>query len=337
MIVPAVRNLLVAAVLTLPLAAANDAARNSPSADAPKEHNEWTVAQLQAEMASGKLTSEKLTKEYIERIITLDQSGPGVNSVIELNPDALKMARHADKLRKRGIVLGPLHGIPVLVKDNVDTGDRMQTTAGSIALLGRPALQDSTVAAKLRAGGAVILGKTNLSEWANFRSFESVSGWSGRGGQTNNPYGINRNPCGSSSGSGAAASANFAAVSFGTETDGSIVCPANANGVVGIKPTVGLTSRAGIVPISHVQDTFGPHGRTVADAAAALGVVQSRSFDGRDPATGGVPLGWQGRFTRPTTIPTDYTQFLDPNGLKGAKLGLTRIGLMGFDPFVVTP
>jgi amidase len=288
-------------------------------------------------MASGKLTSEDLTKEYITRIVALDQNGPGVNSVIELNPDALEMARHADKLRKHGIVLGPLHGIPVLLKDNVDTGDMMQTTAGSFALVGKPALQDSTVAANLRAGGAVILGKTNLSEWANFRSFESVSGWSGRGGQTNNPYGINRNPCGSSAGSGAAVSSNFSAVSFGTETDGSIVCPANANGVVGLKPTVGLTSRAGIVPISHIQDTFGPHGRTVADAAVALGVVQSRTYDGRDPATAGVPLGWQGRFTRPTNLPADYTQFLNPHGLKGARLGLTRIGLLGFDPFVVTP
>jgi amidase len=335
MIVPAVRTLLLAALLALPLAAAN--AQNSNSNAVPTEHNEATVAQLQAEMASGKLTSEKLTKEYIERIIALDQNGPGVNAVIELNPDALVMARHADMLRKRGIVLGPLHGIPVLLKGNVDTGDMMQTTAGSIALLGMPAVRDSTVAANLRAGGAVILGKTNLSEWANFRSFESVSGWSGWGGQTNNPYGIDRNPCGSSSGSGAGVSSNFAAVSFGTETDGSIVCPANANGVVGIKPTVGLTSRAGIVPISHVQDTFGPHGRTVADAAVALGVVQSRTYDGRDPATGGVPLGWQGRFTRPTNIPTDYTQFLDPNGLKGARLGLTRLGLNGFDPLVPTP
>ena len=337
MIVPTLRAFLLAALLSLPLAAANDATRNSESNDAPKNHNEWTVTQLQAAMASGKLTSENLTREYIARIIALDQNGPGVNAVIELNPDALVMARNADQLRKRGIVLGPLHGIPVLLKGNVDTGDMMQTTAGSFALVGTPALRDSTVAAKLRAGGAVILGKTNLSEWANFRSFESVSGWSGWGGQTNNPYGIDRNPCGSSSGSAAAASANFTAVSFGTETDGSIVCPANVNGVVGIKPTVGLTSRAGIVPISHVQDTFGPHGRTVADAAAALGVVQSRTFDGRDPATGGVPLGWQGRFTRPTNIPTDYTQFLDPNGLKGARLGLTRIGLFGFDPDVPTP
>ena len=214
----------------------------------------------------------------------------------------------------------------------------MQTSAGSFALVGRPALQDSTVAANLRAGGAVILGKTNLSEWANFRSFESTSGWSGRGGQTNNPYGLDRNPCGSSSGSAAAASANFATVSFGTETDGSIVCPGNANGIAAIKPTVGLVSRAGVVPISHVQDTVGPHGRTVADAAAALGVIQSRTFDGRDPATRGVPLGWQGTGkTRPTNIPTDYTVFIDPQGLKGARLGLTRAGLNGFDPFVPTP
>ena len=337
-----VRTVFLAALLLLPLAAVNEGvpARHDSGDDdnnVPTRHNEATVAQLQAEMASGRLTSEDLTKEYIARIIALDQNGPGVNSVIELNPDALEMARHADSLRRHGHVLGPLHGIPVLLKDNVDTGDKMQTTAGSFALAGASAVIDSTVAAKLRAGGAVILGKTNLSEWANFRSFESISGWSGRGGQTNNPYGISRNPCGSSSGSGAAASANFAAVSFGTETDGSIVCPANANGVVGIKPTVGLTSRAGIVPISHTQDTFGPHGRTVADAAAALGVVQSRTFDGRDPATGDVPLGWKGRFTRPTNIPTDYTQFLNPNGLQGARIGLTRVGLNGFDPFVATP
>jgi len=337
MIVPALRTLLLSALLALPMAAANGATRNSESPDVPKGHNEATVAQLQAEMASGKLTSVALTKEYIARIIALDQSGPGVNSVIELNPDALDMARNADKLRRHGIVLGPLHGIPVLLKDNVETGDMMQTTAGSFALVGKPALTDSTVAANLRAGGAVILGKTNLSEWANFRSFESVSGWSGRGGQTNNPYGIDRNPCGSSAGSAAAVSSNFSAVSFGTETDGSIVCPANASGVVGLKPTVGLTSRAGIVPLSHTQDTFGPHGRTVADAAVALGVVQSRSFDGRDPATGGVPLGWQGRFTRPTNIPADYTQFLNPNGLQGAVLGVTRAGLDGFTNVTTPP
>src|SRR5260370_40896049 len=188
MIVPAVRSLLLAALLALPVAAANDATRNSPSNDAPKNHNEWTVAQLQAEMASGKLTSENLTREYITRIVALDQNGPGVNAVIELNPDALEMARNADKLRKRGIVLGPLHGIPVLVKDNVDTGDLLQTTAGSFPLRGKTALQDSTVAANLRAGGPVMPGKTNLSEWANFRSFETVTGWSGRGGPKHNLY-----------------------------------------------------------------------------------------------------------------------------------------------------
>jgi amidase len=302
----------------------------------PSKHNEATVAQLQAEMASGRLTSEELTSEYIARILALDRGVLGVNAVIQLNPDALDMARHTDQLRRHGQVLGPLHGIPVLLKDNIDTGDKMQTTAGSFALFGTPALGDSTVAAKLRAGGAVILGKTNLSEWANWRSFESISGWSGRGGQTNNPYGIDRNPCGSSSGSGAAASANFATVSLGTETDGSVVCPANANGVVGIKPTVGLTSRAGVVPISHTQDTVGIHARTVADAAVTLGVIQSRTFDGRDPATGGVPLGWRGLHSRPMNIPTDYTQFLDPNGLKGARLGITRVGLRGFTN-VTTP
>jgi amidase len=304
----------------------------------PTRHNEATIAQLQAEMASGKLTSVELTREYLARIKALDQGREGVNSIIELNPDALAIAEHADKLRSQGKVLGPLHGIPILLKDNIDTGDKMQTSAGSFALVGTPATQDSTVAANLRAGGAVILGKTNLSEWANFRSFESTSGWSGRGGQTNNPYGLDRNPCGSSAGSAAAASANFATVSLGSETDGSIVCPGNANGVAAIKPTVGLTSRAGVVPISHTQDTIGPHGRTVADAAAVLGVIQSRTFDGRDPATGGVPLGWQhtGK-TRPKNIPTDYTQFVDPNGLQGARLGITRAGLNGFDPLVPTP
>jgi amidase len=290
---------------------------------------EATVAQLEAAMAAGTLTSEQLTRAYIQRVEQLDQGGPGVgvNSLIELNPDAIAIARHADALRRHGKVLGPLHGIPVLLKANIDTGDRMQTSAGSLALQGTPALHDSTVAANLRAGGMVILGKTNLSEWANFRSFFSVSGWSAVGGQTHNPYGLDRNPCGSSSGSGAAVSANFAAVSIGTETDGSIVCPANANGVVGIKPTVGLTSRAGVVPISHTQDTIGPHARTVADAAALLGVMQSRTSDGRDPATGGVPLGWQGRFTRPANLPADYTQFLSPNGLMGARLGVTRQGI----------
>ena len=305
-------------------------------AAAPSQLNEATVADLQAKMNAGTLTSEQLTQYYLRRILDLDQNGPGVNAVIELNPDATRIAQQMDELRRHGKILGPLHGIPVLIKDNIDTGDRMQTSAGSFALVGRPALKDSTVAAKLRAGGAVILGKTNLSEWANFRSFESISGWSGRGGQTNNPYGINRNPCGSSSGSGAGASANFAVLAFGSETDGSIVCPSSVNGVVGIKPTVGLTSRAGVVPISHTQDTVGPLARTVADAAIALGVIQSLTFDGRDAATGSVPLGWKGR-TRPTNIPTDYTQFLNPRGLQGARIGLTRAGLNGFDPDVPTP
>jgi amidase len=326
---------------------------NLRSDDIPTTHNEATIAQLQAAMASNKLSSEKLTQEYLARIAALDQigeganpsegaptqSGEGVNSIIELNPDALDMAKRADKRRQQGkLILGPLNGIPILLKDNIDTGDKMQTSAGSFALVGQPAKQDSTVAAKLRAAGAVILGKTNLSEWANFRSFESTSGWSGRGGQTNNPYGLDRNPCGSSAGSGAATSANFATVSLGTETDGSIVCPGNANGVAAIKPTVGLVSRAGVVPISHTQDTVGPHARTVADAAAVLGIIQSRTFDGRDPATGGVPLGWQGTGkTRPTNIPTDYTRFVDPHGLQGARIGVTRAGLNGFDPNVPTP
>ena len=332
------RKCLLTALLVAALATSSVArSANSKDDNDNFPYLEATVAQLQAAMAQGKLTSEDLTKAYIARILELDQYGPNVNAVIEFNPDALNMARYADKLRKQHIILGPLHGIPVLLKDNVDTGDKMQTSAGSFALVGKPAVQDSTVAGKLRAGGAVILGKTNLSEWANFRSFESISGWSGRGGQTNNPYGIARNPCGSSSGSGAAASANFATISFGTETDGSIVCPANVNGVVGIKPTVGLTSRAGIVPISHTQDTFGIHGRYVADAAVALGVVQSKTYDGRDPATGGVPLGWRNRFGRPNNIPSDYTQFLDPHGLKGARIGVTRSALNSFDPNFPTP
>ncbi len=320
------RYLLVLAALLAPVTVRAD----DSSSDVPNHLNEATVVQLQAMMAKGELTSVRLTKYYIARINALDQNGPAVNSVIELNPDALSIAREMDELRRQGKVRGPLHGLPVLVKDNIDTGDRMQTTAGSFALAGRPALRDSTVAANLRAGGAVILGKTNLSEWANFRSFESFSGWSGRGGQTHNAYFMDHNPCGSSSGSGAAASANFAAVSFGSETDGSIVCPGNANGVAAIKPTVGLTSRAGVVPISHTQDTVGPHARTVADAAAALGVAQSRTFDGRDAATGDVPLGWQGTGKTRPKIPSDYTQFLNKNGLKGARIGITRAGLGGF-------
>src|SRR5437879_1689777 len=301
----------------------------------PTTDNLENVAQLQAGMPAGNLTSVQLTQYYIDRINALDQIGPNVNSVIEFNPDALTLAQNADALRAKGTVLGPLHGIPVLLKDNIDTGDRMQTTAGSIALLGKPAIHDSTVAAKLRAGGAVILGKTNLSEWANFRSFFSSSGWSGRGGLTHNLYSLDRNPCGSSSGSAAAVSSNFSAVSYGSETDGSIVCPANVNSVVGIKPTVGLTSRAGVVPISHTQDTLGPHARTVADAAALLNVIASRTPDKGDPATSGVPLGWQGTGRARPALPADYTAFLDANGLRGARVGVTRQGIDNAPPQVV--
>jgi len=311
------------AVLTATFVASS-AVRAQEEGEAPKHLNEATVAQLQAMMRSGELTSVELTRFYLRRIERLDQRGPGVHSVIEVNPDALAIAREADRQRRKGQVRGPLHGIPVLLKDNIDTGDTMQTTAGSFALAGQPALADSTVAARLRAGGAVILGKTNLSEWANFRSFNSTSGWSGRGRLTHNPYSLDRNACGSSSGSAAAAAANFTAVSIGTETDGSIVCPGNVNSVVGIKPTVGLTSRAGVVPISHTQDTVGPHGRTVADAAAVLGVIASASADPRDPATADVPLGWRGTGRPRPPIPTDYTQFVRADGLQGARIGVVR-------------
>jgi amidase len=278
-------------------------------------------------MQTGGLTSTRLVNFYLSRIRSLDQGATGVNSVLELNPEAHEIAQALDAERRKKGPRGPLHGIPVLLKDNIDTGDRMQTAAGSLALVGTPAHQDSTLVKNLRAAGAIILGKTNLSEWANFRSTTPSSGWSGRGGQCNNPYIIDFNPCGSSSGSAASVSANFTAVGIGTETDGSIICPASISGVVGIKPTVGLVSRGGVVPLSHTQDTPGPHARTLADAAIVLGAIQSKTFDGRDPATGGVPLGWTGTGrTRPTNIPSDYTQFLNPNGLSGARLGLWSNG-----------
>jgi amidase len=253
----------------------------------------------------------------LERIDKLDLHGPRVNSIIEFNPDALSIARALDQERRVKGARGPLHGIPILLKANIDTADRMHTTAGSFALAAAPAPHDATVAARLRAAGAVILSKTNLSEWANFRSSFSSSGWSAIGGQCNNPYALDRNPCGSSSGSGAATSANFCAASLGTETDGSIVCPATINGVVGIKPTIGLTSRAGVVPISHNQDTVGPHARTVADAATVLGALVG--VDPRDPRT----QDSAGKFF------TDYTKFLDPNGLRGARIGVPRM-MFGF-------
>src|SRR5438552_238916 len=302
-------------------AAALSVIRSLPAAAAPTNMNEMTVAQMQASMASHQLSSLDLVNYYLTRVKTIDQAGPTVNSVIEVNPDAVAIAQSLDAERKAGHVRGPLHGIPVLLKDNVDTGDKMQTAAGSLGLVGTPAAHDSAVAANLRAAGAVILGKTTLSEWANFRSFFSTSGWSGRGGQCNNPYALDRNACGSSSGSGAAASANFTAVSIGSETDGSIVCPASMNGVVGIKPTVGLTSRGGVVPISHTQDTVGPHCRTVADAAAVLSAIAQRTPDSRDPATS----------ANRDKIPADYTTFLNPHGLNGARIGVAR-DFEGFSP-----
>ncbi len=300
-------------------------ARSLPAAAAatPGDFNEATITQLQAGMAGRQFRSIDLVNFYLARIGTLDQKGPTVNSVIELNPDARTIAQALDAERQSGQVRGPLHGVPVLLKDNIDTHDGMQTAAGSLALVGTAPRKDSAVAANLRAAGAVILGKTTLSEWANFRSFFSTSGWSGRGGQCNNPYALDRNPCGSSSGSGAAASANFTAVSIGSETDGSIVCPANENGVVGIKPTVGLVSRAGVVPISHTQDTVGPHARSVADAAAVLTAIVQRTPDPRDPATQ----------ANRNLIPADYAAFLDSAGgsLQGARIGVGR-DFEGFSP-----
>jgi amidase len=302
-----------AGVAALPaLSAGRALAAAAPEPPTPKsfEFEEATIADLQTKMQSGMLTAEALTKAYLTRIAELDKGH--VNSVIELNPDAPAIAQALDKERKGNRTRGPMHGIPVLIKDNIDTGDKMQTTAGSLALLGSRATHDSAVAQTLREAGAVILGKTNLSEWANIRSSHSTSGWSGRGGLTRNPYALDRNPCGSSSGSGAAASANFCTVAVGTETDGSIVCPSSSNGLVGIKPTVGLVSRRGIIPISHSQDTAGPMARTVKDAAILLGVLAGS--DPADAATAAADSKKQ----------KDYTQFLDPDGLKGARIGVAR-------------
>jgi amidase len=297
-----------------PLAGLAKAARADTVGDAAVVIEEAAIAELQEAMTKGGLSSLALVNMYLERIASIDESGPAVNSVLEVNPDARRIARQLDRERKNGHVRGPLHGIPIMLKGNIDTADRMSTTAGSLALVGDPPHQDSTVASRLRAAGAVILGKTNLSEWANFRGFNSSSGWSGQGGQTRNPYVLDRNPCGSSSGSAASVAANLTAAGLGTETDGSIVCPATINGVVGIKPTVGLTSRAGVIPISHTQDTVGPHARTVADAAAVLGALVG--VDPRDPQTGASA----GHFH------SDYTQFLDPDGLEGARIGVARGG-----------
>ncbi len=279
---------------------------------------EATIADLQAAMAAGRLTSLELVRRYRARIAAIDRDGLRLNAVIEENPEAEAIAAALDAERRAKGPRGPLHGIPVLLKDNIDTADRMQTTAGSLALLGSRPARDATVAARLRAAGAAILGKTNLSEWANMRSGRSTSGWSGRGGQTRNPYVLTRNPCGSSSGSAVAVSANLCVAALGTETDGSIVCPSHVNGVVGIKPTVGLTSRAGVVPISHNQDTVGPHARTVRDAAIVLGTLAGA--DPLDPATA-ANLG---------NGAADYTQGLDPNALRGARIGVPRKSFFGY-------
>jgi amidase len=292
--------------------AALTVASSSPVLDS-FELEETTINELQAAMKSGKLSARSITEKYLSRIEKYDRRNISLNSIIELNPDALAIADSLDKERKaKGAPRGPLHGIPVLIKDNIDTADRMHTSAGSLALATSIAPQDSFVAKKLRDAGAVILGKTNLSEWANFRSTHASSGWSGRGGQCHNPYAIDRNPCGSSSGTGAAISANFAAIGIGTETDGSIVCPSSANGLVGIKPTVGLVSRAGIIPISHSQDTAGPMTRTVTDAAILLSALTG--IDSRDAAT---------KESAGKSAP-DYTKFLDANGLRGARIGVAR-------------
>jgi amidase len=291
-------------------------------ADAPLEPNptptdfeldELTLDDFQNALQSGHATSHSLTEKYLARIQEIDKAGPRINAIIEVNPEALEIAAALDKERKEKGPRGPLHGIPVLIKDNIDTADRMSTTAGSLALLDSRPLKDAFVAAQLRKAGVVILGKTNLSEWANTRSNHSTSGWSARGGLTRNPYVLDRNPCGSSSGTGAGISANLAAVGVGTETDGSVVCPASANGIAGLKPTVGLVSRSGIIPISHSQDTAGPMARTVRDLAILLGAMAGA--DPEDPAT---------RQTRGLPHPDDYTKFLDADGLKGARLGVVR-------------
>ncbi|QXD25905.1 amidase [Opitutia bacterium ISCC 51] len=271
---------------------------------------EASIQELQSKMELGELSSQQITELYLDRILAIDKDGPKLNSVIEINPDALEIAAAMDEERAAGMVRGPMHGIPVMIKDNIDTADQMMTTAGATALIGNYAKEDAFLVKKLRESGAVLLGKTNLSEWANFRSFKSSSGWSSRGGQTKNPYVLDRNPCGSSSGSGAAVSANLCAVTIGTETNGSIVCPSNANGVVGIKPTVGLISRSGVIPISFSQDTAGPMARSVSDAALFMGaLVGVDDRDSKSKESAGHSHD-------------DYTQFLNEDGLRGKRIGV---------------
>jgi amidase len=276
------------------------------------ELDELTISDLQESMRSEKFSSQSITRKYLERIEEIDKNGPQINSLIEINPEATAIATALDRERKEKGSRGPMHGIPILIKDNIDTADQMLTTAGSLALLETRPSEDAFIIKRLREAGAVILGKTNLSEWANFRSTRSTSGWSARGGQTRNPYVLDRNPCGSSSGSGAAAAANLCAAAIGTETDGSVVCPSSANGLVGIKPTLGLVSRSGIIPIAHSQDTAGPMARTVTDAAILLSAMVG--IDPSDPITQ----------TSTGKASADYTRFLDRNGLRGARVGIAR-------------
>ncbi|MGH9907804.1 MAG: amidase family protein, partial [Pyrinomonadaceae bacterium] len=296
-----------------------DTASSLPAARPPRpfELDETTIGDLQAGMKAGKFSARSIVKKYLERIEDIDKKGPAINAVIEINPDVLSIADTLDQERKEGRLRGPLHGIPILIKDNIDTADGMMTTAGSLALVGSKPLQDAFIVQRLREAGAIIIGKTNLSEWANFRSNHSSSGWSARGGQTKNPYVLDRNPCGSSSGAGAAAAASLCAAAVGTETDGSVVCPSSANSLVGIKPTLGLVSRAGIIPIAHSQDTAGPMARTVTDAAILLGALAG--IDAHDRATK-ASLG---------KALIDYTKYLDQDGLRGARIGIVR-KLFGF-------
>lgn len=300
------------AALVTPVSELAAEKETSPATSAPAfDLEELTIADLRQGLQSGKYTARELVEKYSARIAAVDGAGPGLSSVIEMNPDAEKIATQLDREFKERGPRGQLHGIPILIKDNIDTYDRMMTTAGSLALVGSKPQRDAAIVAGLRAAGAVILGKTNLSEWANFRSTKSSSGWSGRGGQTRNPYVLTRNPCGSSSGSGAAAAANLCAAAVGTETDGSVVCPSSANSLVGIKPTIGLVSRSGIIPIAHSQDTAGPMARTVRDAALLLNAMTGP--DPRDEVT----LTYRGRLV-------DFTTFLDKDGLRGMRLGVAR-------------
>jgi len=304
--------------------ATNKNAEKENASTSPEDFklNEITIDELQQKMKSGEYTSRSITEMYLKRINDIDKNGPAINAVIELNPDALNIADGLDNERKSGKVRGPLHGIPVLIKDNINTADKMMTTAGALALEGNKASKDAFIIKHLREAGAVLLGKTNLSEWANFRSSRSTSGWSSRGGQTKNPVMLDRNPCGSSSGSGAAVAANLCAVAIGTETDGSVIAPSSFCGIVGIKPTVGLLSRSGIIPISKTQDTAGPMARTVKDAAILLGILTG--VDSDDPVTNES----KGKAQK------DYTQFLDANGLKGKKIGVEKSFMEGHEGVV---